>query len=159
MVPTLHSAPQQAPSIRSLQLILCALAGGLVTFGTLVAVLRSMGMKVGGSSEVHELLAYIAIALFVPGVCAAFKIRMKATAKIATVRDDSMVLVRQDRVPAALASATITAAALVEGPGLLAIVTLLLGGPIFVIAIALLSAGVILFMLPTRSRLEDMMRY
>jgi len=53
---------------------------------------------------------------------------------------------------------TIIGAALAEGPGLLACVTILLGGPWFLVAFPIVSIGWIASLIPTRDRVEALLR-
>ncbi|MBL8858691.1 MAG: hypothetical protein JNL28_09315 [Planctomycetes bacterium] len=158
MKPILQSPPQQALPIRALQVILFALSAGLVLFAVVAAFMRSLDERVSGTAEIAQLLAYVAVGLILPSLAMAYWLRSQALKKVVASKEEALALIRQDRVPVALSTATIAAAAVAEAPGLLAIVTYLLQAPPHVLAVPVLSAGVILMMLPSRERLEDALR-
>ena len=148
---------QQPPPIQSLRMILVALISGLFMLTGAAAFLRSTQTAASDQNMV-SLLTIIAFVALVTGVTACIFVRMKMRERMAATRDEALEILRQDRVPLPLMTMTIVCAALVEGPGLLGAVTVLLGGPWFVLAVPMISVAALVVMLPSRERFEDALR-
>lgn len=148
------TAAAPATTISSLRVIVLALMGGLVMFTVIGVVLRLQEL-VAPVPTAENVLPIVVLVTLLGGVGAAFAVRSRMVAEVRKSKADALAELRADRVPQGLALATILGAALVEGPGLLGIITVLLGGPWYCLAAPVLAIGVMLWTLPSRQRLEE----
>lgn len=146
-----------APTQRSTQIILLALALGVLTFTAVV-----VGMRVTTEPtldpELGRLLLVVAALLAAGEVGAFVVLRRTFVARARAVREESLALVKDGRTPLPLHAFAIIGGALAEGVGLLGTVGLLLGAPWYGLAVPLLAVAAILLQLPTRERLERTLR-
>lgn len=146
-----------APPIRSTQVLLAALAFGVVAFTGVVAYLRFSG-AFAFHSEVSNLLPFVSAGMLVSFAPLYLLLRSRAIARIGADKDAALALVREDRVPVPLHQLAIVGGALVEGAGFLAALALLLGATVYTFAIPALAALAICALIPSRSRLEELVR-
>lgn len=146
-----------APPIRNAQIILVALACGVLAFTGVASYLRLSGMEFG-ESEVARLLPLLVVVLAACEIPVYLLLRKAFLGPVKAARAESLGLVEQGRIPMQLQTLAILGAALAEGVGLLGVVTLLVGGSWYVLAAPLLSVLAILALMPTRARLERMVR-
>lgn len=146
-----------APPIRNPQIILAALAGGVLTFAGVATYLRLSGMEMG-ESELARLLPVLVVVLAAAEFPVYLLLRKAFLAPVRAARAESLGLVEQGRIPLQLQTLAILGAALAEGVGLLGVVTVMVGGSWYVLAAPALSVVAILALLPTRARLERMVR-
>lgn len=87
-----------------------------------------------------------------------FIVRKTFVARAVADRRGSLEILKQGLIPLPLQSLAILGAALVEGVGLLGTVTVMLGGPWYVLAAPVLAIALILLQIPTRAKLERLVR-
>jgi hypothetical protein len=87
-----------------------------------------------------------------------FLLRKQFLARARATRDEALELLRQGLTPGPLFSLTIVGAAMVEGLGLLGVLAVLLGAPLYALAAPALAVALILAQIPTRARLEQAVR-
>lgn len=150
-------AGMQPPPIRATQFILAALALGVVCFSGVAAYLRFSGVLTT-HAEIADLLPLVAAGLIVSCAPVYFLLRARAIVRVAADKDAALELVRADRIPAPLHQLAIVGAALVEGPGILAVLAVLLGANLYALAVPALTVLVICALIPSRSRIEDLVR-
>ena len=141
----------------STRIILGAMAMGVLAFAAVAAYLRAT-MKLAGDPSVPTLLAYVLVGIALSEVPAYLLLRKVFIERARQQREESMEALRKGLAPLPLATFTILAAALIEGPGLFGAVILILGAPWAVIAAPILSVALILLHMPTRERLEALVR-
>lgn len=150
-VPTMPAQP-----IRVIQSILVALMAGLVLFGGVTGFLRWTSGPVGSGAPVEVLLIVVA-AVYVGCAVASVVVRSKLAARARANRTENVELLRKDLLPNELRAAAIVGAAFAEGPGLLAAVVVLIGGPVYLLALVLVSVLWIAKQIPTRTSAEDLL--
>jgi hypothetical protein len=155
MVPTRMAA--HAPPIRTPQIILGALASGVVIFTGIVVFLRLEGVPLE-NPRVARLLPLFVILLAACELPVYLLLRRAFVAQVRAAREESLELVKQGKVPLQLQTLAILGAALAEGVGLLGVITVLLGGSWFVLAAPAVSVVLIVAQMPTRERLERVVR-
>jgi hypothetical protein len=146
-----------APTLRSTQIILLALAMGVLTFAGVVVFLRLSSSK-SMDPDLGNLLLVTIGGLAVSEIVVYVLLRRSFVARAAAARDESLQLLRQDRIPPSLQVLAILGAALAEGAGLLGVVALLLGAPWVALAVPVVAVALILVQMPTRERLERLVR-
>lgn len=139
--------------LRTTQLVLAALSGGLVVFAATSSFVRAT-TPMGVDDGVLQVLTLVVVASYFAAAAAYVVVRGSFVARIAASRTEALEHARRGLVPAPLHALAITGATLVEAPGLLGTVTLLLGGPWHLVAAPLVSALAIAAMIPTRGRVE-----
>jgi len=142
--------------LRAAQLILLALALGVLSFGVVAITLRPSLQP--SSPETGRLLAVVLVGL---GVCEGavyFLLRRGVLQRLAAEREQALTLVLQGALPPQLLTLTIIGGALAESIGLLGSVAYLVGAPALVIAAPVLSVALILVQVPTRARTEYLVR-
>ena len=147
-----RGAGQSGPvSMVAMRVIVLALVFGLATFSVVGAVLGPVGGDEAGGFDLGVPAIAIAAGLAVVALVVPFVVRPLLAHRVAGRRKEAEVEIADGKVPAELASATIVAAALAEGPGMLGAVLLLISGDLAYLVPA--GAGVvgILAMLPTRA--------
>jgi hypothetical protein len=127
-----------------------ALTGGAVA-------LRVSGV-VAGLPDAARTLSLCVLGLALGLVPAYLVLRGTQVARLRAARAQALEQLAAGRVPPPALTLTITTCALAEGLGLIGAVTVLLGGPWFVLAAPALAVGVILAQIPTRERLEALVR-
>src|SRR5262245_11872915 len=146
-----------ATPLRVTSLILVSLVAGILAFAGVVAYLRlsselELDPDVGGRIlVVVGLLALSEIPLYL-------LLRSRFLASARAAKDEALELLRQGLVPKPLFSLTIVGAALVEGLGLLGVIAVLIGAPLYALAAPALAVALILAQIPTRERLEQAVR-
>ena len=113
------------------------------------------GSRHDGTLEIAMLLTFVAAGMLTVGVFVALLIRSKATRNLAASKEAALELIRADRVPPSLSIAIIMGAAIVEGPGLLGGIAYFLGAPAYALALPIIAALVIAWMIPSRHSLEE----
>lgn len=146
-----------APTLRSTQVILLALAMGVLTFAGVAVFLRLSSSR-SMDSDVGNLLLVTIGGLAVSEIVVYVLLRRTFVARAVAAREESLELLREDRIPPPLQVLAIVGAALAEGAGLLGVVALLLGAPWATLAVPLVAVVLILVQLPTRERLERLVR-
>lgn len=149
--------PSSPPSLRSAQIIPLAMAlGVLAVTGAAIAV-RLSGSLVG-NPQVTGVLTMVVAGLAATLLPVYFVVRRMLLARAQMQRAQARELLAQGQAPPALLSLVIVGAALAEGVGLFGAVTVLLGGPWFVLAAPGLALALILAQVPTRARFEALLR-
>ena len=157
MALTTSSTNRPAASLRSVQIIPLAMALGVLAIsGVAIAVRLSGGVE--SNPEVTGVLTMAVAALAVAMVPVYFVLRRTLVARAQEERAKGLELLAQGQAPPALLTLLIVGAALAEGVGLFGAVTLLIGGPWFVLAAPGLALALILMQIPTRERFEAMLR-
>lgn len=146
-----------APTLRSTQIVLLALALGVLSFTGVVVFLR-LSASASMDSKVASLLLVTVGGLAVSEVAAYVLLRRTFVARAVASREESLALLRQGCTPLPLHTLAIIGAALAEGAGLLGVVALLLGAPWYALAAPAVAVALILLQLPTRERLERIVR-
>lgn len=141
--------------IRTTRLVLVALVVGLVVFAGTSAFVRST-MPPRAETDVVRVLPFVVGATFVVVAAAYLVVRKTTLARLAASKAEALELARQGLLPGPLHALAIVGAALLEGPGLLGAVTLLLGGPWYLVAAPLISALAIAVLIPTRAGVETL---
>ena len=147
----------QPQPIRTTRLILIALIAGLALLAGVATFLRATSDSVEAPAGL-DVLPVVVLASFVGAAGVAFVVRRKFTEQARANRESSLALLREERLPSEVARACIVGAAIAEGPGLLASMTVLIGGPVYLLAGTVLSMAWIAFLIPTRERVEAMLR-
>lgn len=148
------TAAAPTPTISSLRIIVLALMGGLVMFAVIAVVLRLQGL-VAPVPQAETVLPIVVLVTLLGSVGLSFAVRSRLLAEVKKSKAEALAELRADRVPQAFATATIIGAASIEGPGLLGIITVLLGGPWYCLAAPIVAIGVMLWTLPDRQRFEE----
>ncbi|MBK7878800.1 MAG: hypothetical protein IPJ77_24335 [Planctomycetes bacterium] len=147
----------QNTPIRSAQIVTLALAAGLALFLGVTVFFRLTQEPLGNAQQV-DALAIVVPVVFAGAAVSCVLLRRKLVEAARQDRETNMELARQELLPGELLRVTIIGAALAEGPGLLACVTILLGGPWFLVAFPIVSIGWIASLIPTRDRVEALLR-
>jgi len=146
-----------APPLRSTLLVLAALAFGVLSFTAVAVVLRVTGAFAPRLAETG-VLSLVVVALPLVQAPIYMVVRKASLGRLSRAREEALEEVKQGRVPLPLHSLAIIGAALFESFGLLGVITLMLGGPWALLAAPALSVGLILMQIPTRARLERLVR-
>ncbi len=147
----------QPPPIRSPQIILGALALGVLTI-TGVAVFLRLGNLAPRSAEVARWMPLVVVGLAVLELPVYLLLRKTFRAQARVARTESLELVQQGRVPLPLQTLAILGAALAESVGLFGAVSLIVGASWFMLAAPLVAVALIVAQMPTRARLEQALR-
>jgi len=147
----------RAPSLRVAGVILLALVLGIATFASVVVFLRLSSEREFDPSVGQLLLMTLGV-LAVAELPVYFLLRRQFLARARAMRDEALELLRQGLTPQPLFSLTIVGAAMVEGLGLLGVLAVLLGAPLYALAAPALAVLLILAQFPTRERLEQAVR-
>lgn len=130
---------------------------GLLIFTGLAVFLNASASK-PLNPEVAKILPVVVACVAVSELPVYVLLRKQLLARVTAERSASAELVEQGRIPLPLQTLAIVGAALAEGVGLLGGVTLLLGGSLYVLAAPALAALLIVVQLPTRAKLEQLVR-
>ena len=147
----------QAPSLRVASVILFALVLAIATFAGGVLFLR-LSSERELDPAVGQLLLITLGALAVAELPVYFLLRKQFLARARSMKAEGLELLRQGLTPQPLFSLAIIGAAMVEGLGLLGILAVLLGAPLYALVAPLLAVLLILAQLPNRERLEHAVR-
>jgi hypothetical protein len=142
-----------APPLRSTQIILVALALGVVTFTGVVVALR-LTSNPDMDPERAKLLLVVLGGLAVSEAVVYVLLRRSFVARAKDSRETSLTLVRHGRIPLPLHTLAIIGGALAEGAGLLGSIAVLLGAPWYALAAPALAVVLILIQLPSQERLS-----
>jgi hypothetical protein len=148
-----HATPH--PPARTAQIVVVALAAGVLVATVAMAVLRSM---MEARSAAAQVMPFVLAGLGVAQIGGYLFLRRHFLGRAAAMGAQAQTLVRDGHVPQPLFQLAIIGAALAEGFGLLGAVSLLLGASWYVLAAPVLAIPLILVQLPTRSRLEEQLR-
>jgi hypothetical protein len=149
--------PPQATSLRITSIILVALVAGIATFAGVVLFLR-LSSERELDPAVGQLLLITLGLLAVAELPVYFLLRKQFLARVRAMKAEALQLLLQDLTPQPLFSLTIVGAAMVEGLGLLGVMAVLLGAPLYALAAPALAILLILAQIPTRARLEHAVR-
>jgi len=141
-----------APPLRTTQIILVALALGVVAFTGVVVALR-LTSSPDMDPEAAKLLLVVLGGLAVSEAVVYFLLRRSFVARARDSREISLSLLRHGRIPLPLHTMAIIGGALAEGAGLLGSIAVLLGGPWYALAAPVLAVVLILIQLPSQERL------
>lgn len=130
---------------------------GLLIFTGLAVFLNASASK-PLNPEVAKILPVVIACVAVSELPVYVLLRKQLLARVTAERSASAELVEQGRIPLPLQTLAIVGAALAEGVGLLGGVTLLLGGSLYVLAAPALAALLIVVQVPTRAKLEQLVR-
>ncbi len=147
----------QASSLRVTRIILLALVLGIATFSGLVVFLRRSSERELDPAVGQLLLVTLGV-LAVAELPVYFLLRKQFLARAQAMKGEALELLLQDLTPPALFSLTIIGAAMAEGLGLLGVLAVLLGAPLYALAATFLAVLLILAQFPTRERLEQAVR-
>ena len=155
----LTTTGSRALTIRAARQLVLAMILGQATFaGLALAVDPAPPGRSAPDPELRTwLLAVTGLAL-VTGVSLAFVVRARGVARAARRRTEALAELAHGELPSELVATTIAACALVEGPGLLGIVTYFLSRDALALAAPAAAVLVLLYMLPTPERLAEDMR-
>lgn len=141
--------------LRQAQLVVAALAAGVVMATVVMVVLRG---SLQSQSQAGQLIPIIVLALVGAHVGAYVFLRGRTRAQLADMHDAALELLREGRLPQPIFTLSVIAGGLAEGTGLLGAVGVLLGGPWYLLAAPALAVLVIALQVPTRARAEEMVR-
>lgn len=148
-----QGGPPRPMALKAARLIVLSLAMGLGLFLAVVTTLRLTG-NLEVDSDVGTLLAWVAhgfaVMMVVPLTILRSRFKKIIQQQQESVRADS----QKGLVPAPVVTMTIVSAAVYEGVGLLATVSLLVGAPWWAAVLPLFCILVILLMAPSRSAIE-----
>lgn len=147
----------QPMPIRTVQIILFAMAGGLVLFSGVVVMLRLTPGALG-EPVAPDFMALAVPIVFAVNAVVCLILQNKARQSLMADRTGARTLVKSGAMPGELSRAAISGAALAEGGGLLGVVVTLLGGSWFLLAAPAVSVIWILLLIPTGGRLEDRLK-
>jgi len=135
----------------SMRIIVLALVSGLAVLSAVGAVIGPVGGDEAGGLDLGVPAVAIAAGLAVLALVMPFVVRPLLAHRVAGRRKEAEAEVAEGKVPAELASATIVAAAVAEGPGMLGAVLLLVSGDLAYLAPAVAGVVGILAMMPTKA--------
>lgn len=147
----------QAPPLRVASVILVALVLAIVTFAGVVLFLR-LSSERELDPAVGRLLMLTLGLLAVAELPVYVLVRKQLLARARSMETEALELLRQDLTPQPLFSLTIVGAAMAEGLGLLGVLAIMLGAPLYALAAPALAVALILAQIPTRARLEQAVR-
>jgi hypothetical protein len=147
----------QASPLRVTVLILVALVLGISAFAGVVVFLRLSGERELDPAVGRNLLVVIGL-LAVSEVPVYFLLRKQFLARARAGKEEALELLRQGLTPPPLFSLAIVGAAMVEGLGLLGVIAVLVGAPLAALAVPAVAVALILLQIPTRGRLELVVR-
>ena len=134
-----------------------ALVLGIATFSGVVVFLRLRSERELDPAVGQLLLVTLGV-LAVAELPVYFLLRKQFLARAQAMKAEGLELLLQDLTPPALFSLTIIGAAMAEGLGLLGVLAVLLGAPLYALAAPVLAVLLILAQFPTRERLEHAVR-
>jgi hypothetical protein len=146
-----------ATPLRTTSVILVALVAGILTFAGVVIFLRLSGERELDPAVGRMLLAAFGL-IAISEIPVYLLLRKQFLARARQAKDEALELLRRGLVPPPLFSLTIVGAAMAEGLGLLGVVAVLLGAPLYALAAPALAVALILAQIPTRERLEQAVR-
>lgn len=149
--------PPRALPLRNARLIVLALALGILIASGVVVFLR-LSNDTAMNPEIGKLLLVVIGGLALSNAVVYFLLRKSFVARAHEAQAEALELLKQDAVPPQLFTLTIIGSALAEGVGLLGVVAVLLGAPWFALAAPLVAVALILAQLPTRAKLERLVR-
>lgn len=160
--------------MRTAQTVSLALVGGVIMFTAVAFILRGSvggGPPAGGGQQPGtapgvpgvptDVLAYIAVAMLFGSFVVGTVIREQFLRRRleARMREDGGLTTRNAPVVgAAIVSGTILSSSIVEAAGLLAGVSILMGGPPWAVAVSTGTIGVLLLWFPTTGKIRTMMQ-
>lgn len=157
--------------MRTAQTVSLALVGGVIMFTAVAFILRGSvggGPPPGGGQPPQavpgvptDVLAYIAVAMLFGSFVIGTVIREQFLRRRleARMREDGGLTTRNAPVVgAAIVSGTILSSSIVEAAGLLAGVSILMGGPPWAVAVSTGTVGVLLLWFPTTGKIRTMMQ-
>ena len=147
----------RASPLRVTGVILGSLVVGIVAFAGVVVFLRLSGGREIDPRVGRMLLVVLAI-LTVSEIPVYLLLRKQFLARARSEKDAALELLRQGLVPQPLFNLTVVGAAMVEGLALLAVIAVLVGAPLYALALPALAVALILAQIPTRERLEQAVR-
>ncbi len=156
-LPQTPATPPRPVALRAARITVIALGGGLALFLGFVCVLRLTG-QVEQPTSIGTLLAYVSHGLAVMLLTPLFLVRSRFRAAIQRQAGEVKEHAEKDLVAPPVFSMTIISAALVEAPGLMAVVSLLIGAPWWAVGLPLLCILVIWLMAPSRATIRDAAR-
>lgn len=148
---------QPAQKIGTLRIVCFALAAGLTIFTAVAVTLRMQGI-VAPAPQAASMLPIVVAITFVSSVGMWFVLRKKFLDEAAKAKTEALEMLREDKVPHLIGTATIIGAAMFEGPGLLGAVTVLVGGEWYCLAAPIIAILAIVWMIPSRESVEDALR-
>ncbi len=151
------TAARNTLTVSALRTVVMALMTGLVVFAIVAVVLREQGL-VAPVEVANGLLPILVMIVFLSCASSAVLIRFRMIEVARRSKEESLAELRADRVPPVLGQLTLIGAALVEGPGLLGIVTVLIGGPWYCLAAPFFALGMMFWNLPSRQRFEELIQ-
>lgn len=148
--------PQASP-LRVTRIILLALVLGIATFAGVVVFLRFSSERELDPAVGRLLLLTLGVLAFAE-LPVYFLVRRQLLARAQSMKAEALELLSRDLTPQPLFSLTIIGAAMAEGLGLLGVLAVLLGAPLYALAAPLVAVLLILAQFPTRERLEQAVR-
>lgn len=143
--------------LRTVQLVLGALAAGVALFAIVVAYLRGTA-EIAPQPDVAAILSLVALGIGVTTAPIYLLLRAKAVANVARDTEAARALVREGRTPPPLQVLAIFGAASAEAAGVLACVALVLGASVYVFALPVFAILCIVALMPTAERVENLVR-
>lgn len=159
MISRRYASGMAAPAspLRIPTVILLALVTGIVTFSVIVVVLRLSGERELDPAVGRSLLMLLAV-MAVAEIPAYLLLRRQFLARARAMKDEALELLGRGLAPQPLFNLTVVGAAMVEGLGLLGVVAVLVGAPLYALAAPALAVALILAQIPTRARYEQAVR-
>lgn len=145
----------QAPSIRSAQIILGALIGGVLMFAAAASVIELASPV---DANVARMLLIGVAVLAGAGIVTYVFFRREALRRLGLRRDQALEEARSGTMPAELMALTLVGAALAESVGLLGCVIVLLTRFFPVLVLPGLAILLIAAQLPSQARVEGLVR-
>jgi len=128
-----------------------------LVFTAAAVFLRTSG-SFGEGNQPPEVLIYVLFAVGMGNAGVYVVLRKAFVAQALANRETSVALLAEGGIPPQLYTLTILGAALAEAFGIFGLVIVLLGGPWAVLAAPAISVVLILLQIPTRGRLEELLR-
>ena len=146
-----------ATPLRITSIILVALVVGIVTFAGVVLFLRISSDRELDPAVGQLLLITLGVLAFAE-LPVYVLVRKQLLARARSMKTEALGLLLQGLTPQPLFSLTIVGAAMAEGLGLLGVLAVLLGAPLYALVAPALAVALILAQIPTRGRLEHAVR-
>jgi hypothetical protein len=153
----LTATRSRALTIRAARSIVLAMFFGLATFASVALAVSPLADDEPDPRLRTILLGLTGLAL-VTSVPLAFVVRARGVASAARRRTEALAELARGELPPELGTATTTAGALVEGAGLLGIVTFFLTRELLALGALAVPLLVLMFLLPTAERLAEGVR-
>ena len=149
-------APRATP-LRITFVVPVAFVAAILTFTGVVAFLR-LSSEHEPEADVGRTLLFVLGFLAVLEIPIYLLVRKQLLARARAAKDEGLELLRQDLVPQPLFLLLVVGAAMVEGLGLLGLIAVQFGAPLYGLAAPALAVLLILAQFPTRERLENVVR-